>query len=297
MSSPGRHRWWCHSCRRGFSWSTGRVNYQRQFVWFQRWITQGYTIGQLVKHSGHSRATIQRILDYWLRHPPETDVGTIDNKYILFDGTYLHHRHGMFAAMDGVTHRIMCGVYGMNEGPRDLLIFCQSLNEQGLHPISATIDGNPHVFRAIQLLWPTIMVQRCLVHIQRQGLSWCRQHPKRPNAQHLRRIFRMVLNIHTHAQVRQFVHTFDRWNEQYGTQLANSSNRGWVTNDLQKAQSMLTKALPYMFVHLFDEKIPRSTNALEGYFSRLKHRYRQHRGLSKQHRPGYFKWYFNLVPK
>lgn len=266
-------------------------------MWFERWITEGYTIRQLSKQSGWSRATIQRILRYWLQHPPPLSETTITSKYVMFDGTFLHRRRGMFAVMDGVSHRIVCGAYEVNEGPRDLLVFCRKLKERGLEPKSATIDGNPHLFRIIQSLWPELLVQRCLVHVQRQGLSWCRQRPKRPNAQHLRRIFGMVLNIRSHKQRHDFQRAFDQWNKHYGRKLTDGSTRGWVTNDLQRARSMLINALPYMFAYLDDPIIPWSTNAIEGYYSRLKLRYRQHRGLRQLNRTNYFRWYFHLVPR
>lgn len=258
------------------------------------WLVEGYTIRQLVRLSGHSRATIQRILHYWLDHPPERCVKHRDSRYLIFDGTFLHHRHGMYAAMDGKRHQIIYGVYGSNEGPRDLAVFCRLLHDQGVTPKSATIDGNPHIFRVIQTLWPGVIIQRCLVHIQRQGLSWCRAHPKRADARHLRQILLRVLNIRSHRQRRQFERSFNQWDEHYGRKLLETPNRGWVTSDLQRARSMILRALPYMFSYLDDSKIPRSTNALEGYFSRLKHRYRQHRGLSKRHRTNYFQWYFYL---
>jgi hypothetical protein len=60
---------------------------------------------------------------------------------------------------------------------------------------------------------------------------------------------------------------------------------------------MLIAALPDMFHYLGDHRIPTSTNALEGYFARLKQRYRQHRGLAAQHREAYFTWYFYLCPR
>jgi transposase-like protein len=215
----------------------------------------------------------------------------------MFDGTFLHRRSGMYAALDGKTHHLIYGAYGVNEGPRDLLSFCQGLKQQGLNPKSATIDGNPHVFRTLLLLWPTIIVQRCLVHVQRQGLSWCRQHPKRTDARKLRHIFLMVLQIRSQLQRQHFEQTFRRWDNRYGSQLAQFKERAWVSNDLQRARSMLMNALPFMFGYLDDSNIPRSTNAIEGYFSRLKLRYRQHRGLSKRHRLNYFRWYFHLCPR
>ncbi len=246
--------------------------------------------------SGHSRATIQRILHYWLEHPPTSEKRFSHCQYVVFDGTFLHRRRGMYAALDGKTHQLVYGAYGVNEGPRDLLAFCQALKQRGLNPKSATIDGNPYIFRTALLLWPAIIVQRCLVHVQRQGLSWCRQHPKRADARQLRRIFLMVLQIRSQHQRRQFERVFARWNDRYGFRLGQFTERAWVSNDLQRARSMLTNALPFMFGYLHDSNIPRSTNALEGYFSRLKLRYRQHRGLSERHRLNYFRWYFYLCP-
>ena len=55
--------------------------------------------------------------------------------------------------------------------------------------------------------------------------------------------------------------------------------KGKVFSDLKRARSMLVKAVPNMFHYLDDANIPKTTNALEGYYSRLKQRYRQHRGL------------------
>jgi hypothetical protein len=66
---------------------------------------------------------------------------------------------------------------------------------------------------------------------------------------------------------------------------------------LKRARSMLLAALPDMFPYLDDIHIPTSTNALEGYFARLKHRYRQHRGLAPHHRDAYFRWYIYLCPR
>ncbi len=60
---------------------------------------------------------------------------------------------------------------------------------------------------------------------------------------------------------------------------------------------MLLAALPDMFRYLDDPQIATSTNPLEGYFARLKQRYRQHRGLAQHHRKAYFRWYLHLCPR
>jgi transposase-like protein len=249
--------------------------------------------------SGHSQATIKRIIHFWLSRPPAdrptTDATTMS--YAVFDGTYLKHRDGMYAAMNGVNHRLIYAAYGINEGPRDLAWFCQKLVDHGIRPKSVTIDGNPHVFRAVQTFWPELIVQRCLVHIQRQGLSWCRQNPKRTDARQLRKIFAMVLHVHSLADKERFLHIVAQWEQRYGAWFERrGAIHGWIASDIQRARSMLLKALPYMFQYLQDAHIPLSTNALEGYFSRMKKQYRKHAGLGVNNRQNYFRWYFSLCP-
>lgn len=246
--------------------------------------------------SGYSRATIQRIIKYYLDHPPTKKVVNSDGIYLIFDGTFLRKRKGIYAAMDGLTHKIIYGAYGINEGPIDLMRFCSYLKQQGVEPKSITIDGNLHISRVIRTLWSECLIQRCLVHIQRQGLSWCRRNPKRTDARKLRQLFLMVCNISSQSQSREFINAFDKWNKTYGQKIIQIKNRGWVASDLQRARSMLINAIPFMFNYLKDNNIPNSTNAIEGYFSRLKQHYRQHKGLSKMHQENYFKWYFYLCP-
>ena len=94
-----------------------------------------------------------------------------------------------------------------------------------------------------------------------------------------------------------FIKKLINWELKYGRLIKNQPERGRVFSDLKKARSMLLKALPNMFQYLDDPNIPATTNALEGYFSRLKSRYRNHRGLAKRKRANYFDWYFGLCPR
>jgi len=217
--------------------------------------------------------------------------------YLLLDGTFIDQRKGVFAVMDAKRFSIIDGAADMAERPRQLGPFCSALAQAGLTPIGATVDGNPHLLRILRLLWPKILVQRCLVHIQRQGLSWCRQHPKRNDAKHLRALFLEVMSIDGIAERDRFLCRVQAWERRYGTAIARSPEKGWVFSDLKRARSMLLAALPDMFHYLDDPSIAKSTNALEGYFARLKQKYRQHRGLAPRHRDAYFRWYLHLCPR
>lgn len=197
--------------------------------------------------------------------------------------------------MDADKHTIVSGGYGIKEKLAELIRFFVKLKQQGLKPKSFTTDGNPAILLALKNVWPGIIVQRCLVHIQRQGLMWCRAKPKRIEAQKLRELFLTVTDIHDSSQAEKFLQAFFSWDKKYGRKMIAGKTSGWVVSDLIRARSMLHKALPDMFHFLFDPNISKTTNGLEGYFSRLKAKYRQHRGLAVASRTDYFKWYLHIV--
>ena len=199
--------------------------------------------------------------------------------------------------MLGVGSGILAGAYGQGERPNDLQQFFHSLAARGVNPKSVTIDGNPNVIRALRAQWPAAIIQRCMVHVQRQGLMWCRRNPKTTSARKLRTLFLTVTAIKTTRQKNDWLTQLASWEEQYGQHIAASRETGWVFSDLKRARSMLTKAVPNLFHYLDHPEIPRTTNAIEGYFGRLKDRYHDHRGLARLNRAAYFKWYFYLCPR
>ena len=103
--------------------------------------------------------------------------------------------------------------------------------------------------------------------------------------------------LHTASDRDRFLSQVHTWECRYGHPIARSPEKGWVFSDLKRARSMLLAALPDMFRYLDDPFIAKSTNALEGYFARLKQKYRQHRGLAQRHRQAYFRWYLHLCPR
>lgn len=230
-------------------------------MWFVRWIVEGYTVRPLAVQSGYSPQTLRRLITYWLDRPPPCLPAGSASRSLLFDGTILSHRKGVFAVMDAARFAVVAAAPDMAEDPAHLRPFCTTLAHHGLAPLSATVDGNPHLLRLLRRLWPTIRIQRCLVHIHRQGLSWCRRQPKRRDAQHLRALFRQVMAIHTVADRDRFVAQGQNWEHRYGARLAGAAETGWVFSDLKRARSLLLAALPDMFHYLDDPAIPKSTNA------------------------------------
>lgn len=275
-----------------------RYRRARQWIWFERWIREGYCIRQLRQQSGHSARTLRRIIRHWLDQEPPPVGDLSGHRYLLIDGTYLCGRGApVTVVMDARTNHVLAGIYGVYEGSRSMAVFCAQLARGGLAPIAITTDGNPQLLGYLRAQWPTVILQRCLVHIQRQGLSWCRRRPKRPDAQYLRELFLQLSAVRTPIDRDRWINQLIEWEQQYGWKIDLTPEHGRVFSDLKRARSLIVHALDHMFHYLDDPNIVSHTNGLEGYFSRLKLRYRQHRGISPDRRRAYMHWYLHLCPK
>lgn len=295
-TKQGKQRYQCLSCRKTYTWKQNKCIEERRYKWFTEWILEGLTVRQISRLNKVSSSTVNRVINYWLnRQPPKAKV-LEGIKYIILDGTYINHRTGLYVIMDAANREIIYGEYGINETGKHLKTFYSRLQKEGLNPLSATIDGSLQQLKYLKEAWSNLIIQRCLVHIQRQGLSWLRQKPKRIESIELRDLLLKVLYIKTKEQSENFIKGFKQWESRFGISLISSTNRGKVFSDLLRTRSMIINALPNMFNYLENPEICRTTNALEGYFGRLKGKYRVHRGLSPSKRKNYFRWYFYLKP-
>jgi len=204
-----------------------------------------------------------------------------------FDGKYI----SAFVALDAKIRRALYWDYGTRENQHDLVGLFERMRNDGCTLVSATIDGNPAIARALRRVWPNIRIQRCLVHVQRQGLMWCRFRPNRTDAIHLRKLFMNILSIETRSEAEYFLSGLEGWERRFGEGVDNDESHGWVVSDLRRARSMLLKARPFLFTYLDDPDIPRTTNMAEGFFSRFKGLLRSHRGMNRLHRQRAFEWF------
>ena len=289
----GKQRWLCKTCKRSFSWDNPTGKLTKEQTWFRRWIIEGYSVRQLADQSKHSKSKLYRIIDSWLaKDPPETRENLEQRKYLIFDGTFFHRPKSLLALMDTTTNSIICGKYGISErSEKQVRAYFNKLKTKGLNPISFTVDGNAHVIQAMRKVWPGVIIQRCLIHVQRQGFMWCRANPKTIYGRDLRKIFAMVTVIHNKAERDHFLEMVAKWEVEYGPDIKSRKKSGKVFGDIKQARSMLLNALPDMFHYLDNSNISFTTNSLEGYFSRLKRHYGQHRGLPKKNLENYLAWY------
>lgn len=135
--------------------------------------------------------------------------------------------------------------------------------------ISCTADGWVGIAAAFKEVYPEAVLQRCLVHIQRQIKNYISGNPKNQAGRELKRI----VIYKTLSDPLIFPELWEKWKGQYQDYINEKTIKpsGWwryTHTKLKKAIAHLDNALPDMFQssYLSNPDIERASNQLEGYF-------------------------------
>lgn len=193
--------------------------------------------------------------------------------------------------MSAQGQKIISHIYAKKEGYQTVLLWLSNLKAQGLAPRYITMDGEQSVMRAIREVWPETKIQRCLYHIQREGLRWLRTYPKTQAGKELRHLLSTLCYIQSVKERDVFIQAFQQWLKQYSDFIKSLPKDNVAFKDLKRTISLINNALPDMFHFLDNSNVHKTSNALEGFYSRLKSDYRRHRGLTQEHKIRYLNWY------
>ena len=258
------------------------------------------TFYQIQASSGYSQATIQRLFAYFHAHPPVINIQATHPCHLIIDGTYFAGNRCLIIYYDSdirYTHLYRVSTHERYEElKKDLL----TLKNHGLSIMSITCDGHRALLKAIHDVFPTMIVQRCLVHVQRMSLIYLTQRPKTEAGIELRSLVLWLHTITTHEKKQEWIRVFTTWCSRYEVFLREKSvnpltTRHWYTHrKLRRTRSLILHALPNLFHYLDDPLIPKSTNGVESFFGILKNHLAIHRGLSSEHWSSYITWYLSL---
>ena len=258
------------------------------------------TVSQLAEDNNFSNKKIFRIINRHLDKKLESiKINLKQIKNVVFDGSFIEGRKlSIVILLNSKNNKPFSFSFRVKENRyHELIAFLLKLKMCGLNPKSITIDGLKAVYSAFKKVWPKINVQRCLFHIQKQGLMWCRRYPKSLEAKKLKQIFKEVFLIKDYQTKEDFIKKVLLWEQKYGQKVLVNPSNGWVISDLKRARSMLLNALPDMFHFLNDSKIPKTSNCAESFFSKLKENLKIHRGLTKERRVSLIKHIIHFCQK
>ncbi|MGO9136793.1 MAG: transposase [Syntrophales bacterium] len=149
--------------------------------------------------------------------------------------------------MDNATGKVIAHKYHYRENFESAYQMFKEMHDGDLNPEAITIDGNTSVIRALRAVWPDIIIQRCITHIQRQGLAWLRRYPKIQASKDLRMILLTVTEVKDRRRRDIFIKNFEEWEKRHGQTVQALPSNHKVYGDLQRTRSLVLHALPHMF--------------------------------------------------
>ena len=193
--------------------------------------------------------------------------------------------------MNAMDQKIIAQLYVNKESFKDAYVWFANLKYQGLNPMFVTTDGERSIIRALKLVWPGAKLQRCLYHIQHEGMRWLRTYPKTEAGKNLRAILAKLNLVKTFKERDEFINNYLSWVNKYKSFVLSLPRATIAFKDLRRTVVLINNALPDMFYFLENENVRSTTNSLESFHSRLKSDYQRHRGLTREHKIQYIRWY------
>jgi hypothetical protein len=177
----------------------------------------------------------------------------------------------------------------------------ENIMNLGIHVKSVTCDGHRAILKAVRMVFPGVLLQRCTVHVKRQCKTWLTKHPKTRVGSELLSIVNRLTGVKSISEANQWVIALNAWYEYNKTfldeKVYNPKSGGyWYKHTMiRKSMTLIRKSLPDLFRFLYDPEIPSTTNRLEGFFGHLKEKLRLHRGLARIAKKNFIKWYLHLT--
>lgn len=195
---------------------------------------------------------------YWLPKMKNADTGIYESKVLLLYYDYHHEKVIRFSIRDGEKKSYIV---------EDLTFLRDHMGYTEIQ--SCTSDGWVSILAALREVYPECIIQRCLVHIQRQVRTYITKRPKSQAGKD----FLKLMSYTTLSNPILFPKQWNEWQQVHQTYINEKSVRskgGWEYKhtNLRKAINLINNALPYMFQfhNHTDLNIEKSSNKIEWYF-------------------------------
>jgi hypothetical protein len=264
----------CYVCGRSFS-DTKRLDLDE--LW-HLYSSGKQTYSQLADSFGCSTKTIQRWLDkaVIVKRDEFSCVAVV-----VMDTTYFGRGFGVMVFKNSLDSVVLYKQYVRYETNALYLSGISEISRRGISIQGIVCDGRQGLFG----LFGDIPIQMCQFHQIQIVLRYLTRKPKTQAAIELKKL---TLKL-TKLTKEEFVNSLNNWYLQWSDYLnerskSSSTGKTYYTHKrLRSAYLSLKRHLPYLFV--FEDykelMIPNTTNALDGQFSDLKNKLRNHNGLSK----------------
>jgi hypothetical protein len=271
----GRQQYRCHSCGKYFSVNNPISN---SVLWSE------YTVGkqtysQLSVKYNRSLRTIQRRLE---QHTLLLSVLVPGSVIVLMDTTYFGRGFGVMLFRDAITKANLLKYYVKYESNALYYQGITELQSKGFNILAIVCDGRKGLIQ----MFPDIPVQMCQFH---QAAIIRRYLTTRPKLQASKELIDVV-KLMKQTDKETFVGALELWHSKWKEFLNErtiepSTKKCFYTHKkLRSAYRSLKNNLQWLFTWYdnIELNIPNTTNAIDGLFSDLKNKLRNHNGLSSK---------------
>jgi hypothetical protein len=215
---------------------------------------------------------------------------------ILMDATYFGRGFGVLVIKDALTGKYLWRKYIKQETLSDYREGLEWLKAAGFEVRAIVCDGR----RGLLQMFEPLPVQMCQFHqiaIIRRYLT------KNPRLEASKELMNIALKL-TKLEKQTFTVLLESWHIKWKTFLnervkdPETRKSRYVHKRLRSAWRSLNANLPWLFTNHIHPNlhIPNTTNALDGAFSNLKNKLRNHNGLSKSRKMKFMDEFFRDEP-
>jgi hypothetical protein len=250
------------------------------------------TLKQLSEQYSLSERTVRRKLN--TIRPPRI-ISSSKSVVVLMDTTYWGRNFGVVVFKDAYTKRILWRKFVRHETLADYLAGVQWLEKHQFKIHAIVCDGLRGMFSMLEK-YP---VQMCQVHQIRIVRRYLTDEPILPASIELKALVDRMTQMDKQSFVAAFEQLSVKWNNflrEKQKDTASGKNR-YMHRRVRSAYLSVNRNMPYLwtFQDYPNANIPNTNNGLEGFFTDLKTKLRNHNGLSKEHRKQFIDEYFKAT--
>lgn len=264
----------CYVCKKQFS---AGLRLDSLLIWEE--YTKGkQTYKQLAKKYNCSKKTIQRKIDLHTVIIPEKKPRKV---VILMDTTYWGRNFGVMLFKDAYTKENLLKYYVKTETNSLYIQGIKELKSKGFEVVAIVCDGRKGLLQSFD----KIPVQMCQFHQVAIIRRYITKNPKIPASIELKELVAMLKMTDKESFEGGLELWFTKWEAFLNERTTNpeTGKSHFTHKRLRSAYRSLKTNSKWLFTwyDYFDLKIPNTTNAIDGHFSDLKNKLRNHNGLSR----------------
>lgn len=249
------------------------------------------TYSQLADRYNCSTKTIKRRLDQY--SPTGQEIVPRDI-IVLMDTTYWGHNFGVMLFRDSISKENLLKYYVKHETISKYKEGINELIEMGYKVKSIVCDGKPGLLKG----FGDTPVQMCQFHQKQIIKRYLTKKPKLEASKDLKQVVEILCVTDKESFEGGLEEWYVKWKDFLNERTINieTCKSHYTHKRLRSAYNSLKRNLQNLFVWYdnYELKIPNTTNGIDGHFSDLKNKLRNHNGLSEQRKKKFIDSYLKV---